>query len=203
MGGIGTKPTSALRHGSSGYIHTRKLRDGLKQLFAMVSSKSEPFYFGCVYNPRGRFEYRPIPLHLPERGKSRMHIIRDMFGPGHSPLVSGAFFAWRIPALALVAGSSDPLVTIQILFQAKFCDHHHYLKDGHLSAPCAIRPVRSSAPSNMEIGVTVRFCYPPPASDQTPARFCRMRRDATITARRPEPNSHAADGSGTALSLTR
>ena len=83
---------SILRHGSGGYIHPRKLRDGLKQLLAMVPSKSEPFYFECVYNRHGRFGYRPALLHLPERGKSRMHIIRDMFGPGHSPLVSGAFF---------------------------------------------------------------------------------------------------------------
>jgi hypothetical protein len=30
-------------------------------------------------------------------GISRMHIIRDMFGPGHSPLVSGAFFVRIIP----------------------------------------------------------------------------------------------------------
>ena len=65
----------------------------------MVSSKSEPFYFECVYNRHGRFEYRSALLHLPERGKSRMHIIRDMFGPGHSPLVSGAFFAHPIPGL--------------------------------------------------------------------------------------------------------
>ena len=33
-------------------------------------------------------------------GISRMHIIRDMFGPGHSPLVSGAFFAHVISGLS-------------------------------------------------------------------------------------------------------
>ncbi|MGA9032974.1 MAG: hypothetical protein WB402_10690 [Sulfuricaulis sp.] len=32
-----------------------------------------------------------------------MDIIRDMFGPGHSPLVSGAFFVLRILRFAVLA----------------------------------------------------------------------------------------------------
>jgi len=69
----------------------------------MASSKRELFYFECVYNRHGRFNYRPALLHLPERGKSRMQLIRDMFGPGHSPLVSGAFFARRFLRFAVPA----------------------------------------------------------------------------------------------------
>jgi len=45
--------------------------------------------------------FRPALLHLPERGKSWMQIIRDMFGPGHSPLVSGAFFMRRFMRASL------------------------------------------------------------------------------------------------------
>jgi len=45
---------------------------------------------------------RLIPLHLPERGTFRMNIIRDMFGPGHSPLVSGAFFRPKINSSKLI-----------------------------------------------------------------------------------------------------
>jgi hypothetical protein len=40
-------------------------------------------------------------------GISRMHIIRDMFGPGHSPLVSGAFFVRIIPLLPVRLRSSS------------------------------------------------------------------------------------------------
>jgi hypothetical protein len=36
-----------------------------------------------------------------------MHIIRDMFGPGHSPLVSGAFFVRIIPLLPVRLRSSS------------------------------------------------------------------------------------------------
>jgi len=82
----------------------------MKQLFAMVSSKREPFYFECVYNLRGRFNYRPALLHLPERGKSRMQLIRDMFGPGHSPLVSGAFFVLGVSPGSAFRFAPDEMV---------------------------------------------------------------------------------------------